>query len=148
MRRWLPLEPVPLPKLQCSVVNSLDWTVIRTAATAGLLVIVPGAFLSSVVFSDPPAGLAWVFFTLVLAGFGVAGYVAGRLRPDTPMLHGAISAVLAFVVAQVFGMILTFSRGGSIVWVAIPLTVLLAASFGIAGGLASDLVHRRALRTS
>lgn len=128
--------------------NTLDWTVIRTAATGGLLVLVPGALGATVLFKDPPAALTWLFVGLVLGGFTVAGYVAGRLRPDTPMLHGAISGLLAFLVAQLFGLVVLLANGDRIVWVAVPLTALLSASFGVAGALLSDLVHRRTIRTS
>ena len=128
--------------------RSLDWTIIRTAATGGLIIIVPGAILSRLAFDDGPRAAAWLFFVLVLLGFGVAGYVAGRLRQDTPMLHGSISALLAFAVAQVFGIVSAVARGDSISWIAIPLTALLAAMMGVAGSLASDALHRRATRTA
>lgn len=126
--------------------NKLDWTVIRTAATAGLLVIVPGAFLASVVFDDGPGSWAWLFLAVILVGFGLAGYVAGRLRSDTPIAHGLASGLLCFVVAQVVGMVLTLSQGETITWVAFPLTALLAAFLGTGGALLSDLVHRRTIR--
>lgn len=108
--------------------------------------IIPAAFLSSVVFQDGAAGWVWLFLVLILIGFTVAGYVAGRLRPDTPMLHGALGGLLAFVVAQVFGLVVTLSQGESVVWIAIPLTALLAVCLGVAGSLLSDLVHRRTAR--
>ena len=128
--------------------RSLDWTIIRTAATGGLIIIVPGAFLSRLAFQDGPQAVTWLFLFLVLLGFGVAGYIAGRLRQDTPMLHGSISALLAFAVAQVFGIVSALARGDSISWIAIPLTALLAAMLGVAGSLASDVVHRRATRAA
>lgn len=127
--------------------SRFDWTIARTAATGGLIIIVPGAFLSRLVFNSGPQALAWVFLVVVLIGFGLAGYIAGRLRPDTPMLHGSVSALLAFVVAQVFGIIAALARGDSISWVVIPLTALLAASLGVAGALAADVAHRRTART-
>lgn len=127
--------------------NLLDWTVIRTAATGGLLVIIPGAFVSSVLLNNDATGLSWLFLCIVFVGFGVAGFVGGRLRPDTPMLHGALGGLLAFVVTQVFGLMTVLSRGGSVVWIAIPLTALLAISLGVGGALLSDIMHRRTVRT-
>ncbi len=128
--------------------KTLDWTIVRTAATGGLIIIVPGAFGSRLAFDDGPQAVAWLFLVLVLIGFGAAGYIAGRLRQDTPLLHGSVSALLAFVVAQVFGIASTLARGDSISWIVIPLTALLAASMGAAGGLASDVVHRRAAKAA
>lgn len=126
--------------------NKLDWTVIRTAATAGLLVIVPGAFLSSVVFDNAAPAVAWLFLVIILFGFGLAGYVGGRLRSDTPIVHGVLSGLLCVVVAQAFGMVVTLAQGESVTWVAFPLTALLAGFLGASGALLSDLVHRRAVR--
>ncbi len=126
--------------------STLDWTIVRTAATGGLIIIVPGAFLAALLLTDDSAAWAWPFLALVLVGFAVAGFVAGRLRDDTPMLHGAVSALLAFVVAQAFGIATTASRGGSISWAAIPLTAILAVSMGVAGSLVSDQIRRRRTR--
>ncbi len=128
--------------------STIDWTIVRTAATGGLIIIVPGAFLSRLAFDDGPAAAAWFFLVLVLLGFAAAGVIAGRLRQDTPLLHGAVSALLAFVVAQVFGIVSTLARGDSISWIVIPLTALLAAAMGVAGGLASDVIHRRMTRAA
>lgn len=124
-------------------VSKFDWTIVRTAATGGLIIIVPGAIGSGLLFEDGPTGLVWLFFAIVLAGFGVAGYIAGRLRTDTPLAHGAISALLAFAVAQLFGIVTSLTRGDGISWIAIPLTALLALSMGVAGALLSDVAHRR-----
>ncbi|MGH1494179.1 MAG: hypothetical protein ACRBK7_33110, partial [Acidimicrobiales bacterium] len=114
--------------------------------TGGLIIIVPGAFLAALLLTGGSAAWAWLFLALVLIGFVVAGYVAGRLRDDTPIIHGAVSALIAFVVAQAFGIATTAARGGSISWVTIPLTALLAISMGVVGSLVSDRVRRRQAR--
>ena len=130
-------------------VSRFDWTIVRTAATGGLIIIVPGAFIAGQLFGGQSASRwAWGFFVVVLIGFALSGYIGGRLRPDTPMLHGSAGALAAFVVAQVFGVVVTVAQGGSISWIAIPLTALLALSMGVVGALASDLVHRRAARVA
>lgn len=109
--------------------------------------IVPGAIVARQLFQGSTAtGWAWLFLFLALLGFAVAGFIAGRLRPDTPMAHGALSAGAAFVVTQIFGILATIAQDGSISWVAIPLTGLLAVSMGVLGALISDRVHRRATR--
>lgn len=128
--------------------SSIDWTIVRTAATGGLIIIVPGAFASGLLFGNDPTALVWLFFGLVLGGFGLAGYLAGRLRNDTPLAHGAASGFLAFLVAQFFGMVATLARGAAVSWAAIPITALLAVSMGVAGALLSDVVHRRVAKTA
>ncbi len=99
-------------------------------------------------FSSGPVALVWLFFGLILFGFGLAGYLAGRLRNDTPLAHGAASGLLAFLVAQFFGIVATLARGAEVNWVAIPLTALLAISMSVAGALLSDVVHRRVARAA
>ena len=49
------------------------------------------------------AALIVRLLAIALIGFGLAGYIGGRLRTDTPILHGGAGAVLAFVVAQAIG---------------------------------------------
>lgn len=124
----------------------VDWTIVRTGATAGLLVIIPGALLADRLTQGRQVGSwTWVFLAMALLAFGLAGLVAGRLRSDTPMLHGALGAGVAFAVAQLFGILVTISRGNSINWVAVGLTALLAITVGIAGSLIGDRLHRRSV---
>ena len=128
--------------------STIDWTTVRNAATGGLIIIVPGAFLSRLVFNNGPQAVVWLFLLTVLGGFGIAGYLAGRLRSDTPIIHGSVSAVAAFAVAQLLGIVTSIVRGDSISWIVIPLTALIAALFGVAGSLLADVVHRRTIRVS
>ncbi len=127
----------------------LDWTIVRTAATGGLLLLVPGA-LGAALALDEGSSAAWalVFVLVILFGFALAGFIAGRLRPDTPMVHGAASAFLAFVVAQLVGVVAGWADGVDISLAATVLTGVLAVTFGIAGALASDVVRRRMARAS
>lgn len=127
--------------------SRLDWTIVRTAATGGLLILVPGALGAGLLVDDgSSAAWAWPFAVIILIGFGVAGYVAGRLRPDTPMLHGAVGAFLAYLVAQVLAAVAGLVDGGGLNWAAASLTALLAVTLGVAGALLSDVVHRHRLR--
>lgn len=107
----------------------------------------PGAIGSALLLDDGAQGWSWLFFFVILAGFTFAGYIAGRLRPDTPLAHGATAAFATFVVAQVFGLVTTVVRDDRISVVAILLAALLALSMGVAGSMISDRVHRRAART-
>lgn len=137
----------PGPRLATlGAVSRLDWTVVRTAATGGLIIIVPGAFGAGVLLDGGPRAVAWFFLAVAVAGFALAGVIGGRLRTDTPILHGGVGAALAFVVAQAIGIALVLGRGDSVSWVAIPLTGLIAVAAGVAGALGNDAWHRRAER--
>jgi hypothetical protein len=124
------------------VVTRIDWTVVRTAATGGLIVIVPGALLSGMLADRWAGWPLWVFLAVVLGGFGVAGFVAGRLRRDTPILHGALASVAACAVALAIGLVLASSRGQGIGWAAAPVTAVLAVTAGVAGSLLGDRLYR------
>ena len=127
----------------------LDMTVLRTAATAGLIVIVPAAIVSRIFLDDNAAQpWAWLFFALVVLGFAASGVVAAQLRTDTPMIHGIAAALLAFVVAQVIGIILSVASGNSISLAAIAISAILAALAGASGALIKDWFRRRQLRLS
>jgi CHASE2 domain-containing sensor protein len=128
-------------------VKRIDWTIVRTGATAGLLVVVPAAIIANRALGGRASnGWVWLFLLVVMAGFGLSGVVAGRLRSDTPMLHGALAAALACVVTQVFGLIVAVSGDGSVSLLVAPLALLLAVSAGVAGSLAGDRFSRRRRR--
>lgn len=121
----------------------IDWTVVRTAATGGLIVIVPGALASDLLADRWSGWPVWLYLAVVLVGFAVAGSMAGRLRADTPILHGALSAALTFLVTVAIGLALASARGRAISWAAVPVAGVLAVTSGVAGALLGDRLHRR-----
>ena len=93
-----------------------------------------GALAARVTGSESLAGMALT--TSVLVGFGVGGYVAGRMAPANGRFHGSITALLiAAIVITVAAM------GGS----RTPLgsVLLLALIAIISGGLGGSLGGRR-----
>jgi hypothetical protein len=127
-------------------VTRIDWTVVALAAGGGLVIIAPGALVSEMVAGRVGGWVVWPFLALVLTGFTVSGLVAGRLRDDTPMLHGALGAAFAFLAALVAGVVIAALRDRPLSLAAIPLTALLALTAGVAGSLLADLGRRRAVR--
>lgn len=123
----------------------IDWTVVRTAATGGLIVIVPGALVSGLLAERWTGWPLWLFLAVTIIGFAAAGFVAGRLRDDTPILHGFLSAALTFAVALMIGLALASARGQHVSWITAPVTAVLAVTAGVAGALIGDRIHRRHL---
>lgn len=123
----------------------LDWTVIRTAATAGLLVVIPAAVLAELLVGDTDETSGWqlLFFAITLLGFVIAGFGAGRLRSDTPMAHGAAAAAVTWVVVQVFGTARRLLADEPVSWLALVFAAMLAVTAGIAGGAFADWFRRR-----
>lgn len=129
---------------QDQVMENLDWAAIRHAATGGLVVLVPAAILTEI-FVDGSSGgaLAFLFFAITMFGFATAGFGAGRLRSDRPMVHGMIAALAAWAVIQAFGVIKLLIAGDDITWLALPLTALIASSAGVAGAVFADWSRRK-----
>lgn len=124
---------------------NLDRTVIRNAATAGLLVVIPSALVAQAFAGEVEEGSGWqlLFFTLTVLGFVVAGFVAGRLRSDTPMAHGALAAGITWGAVQLFGTVRRLLADEPVSWLAIAFAGMLAVCAGIAGGAFADWFRRR-----
>ncbi len=128
------------------MVARIDGTAVMTAAGAGLAIILPGAALSGLVADRSGTWVVWLFLAVIFAGFATAGLVAGRLRNDTPVLHGAAGAGAAFVIAAIVGLLVAAFRDRSISVVAVPLAAVAAVTAGVGGALLADRLHRRSVR--
>ncbi|CAN5190626.1 hypothetical protein BH18ACT4_BH18ACT4_05380 [soil metagenome] len=82
---------------------------------------------------------------MILFGCSAGGYVAGTLRPDTPLIHGALASLAAYGVIQAIGLLLLIVRGDDIPIVVLVFNALLAASVGVLGGL---VANRRGARSA
>ena len=105
----------------------------RTAVLTGVLVcvaIVAPAVLVYGALEDGDAS-SWVFFPFlaIVAGYLVAGGVAGFGAPRTPFVNGAAATVLGFLLVQAGATIVT----GEISVVGLVFNALLAASIGMIG---------------
>jgi hypothetical protein len=81
--------------------DAIAWPVVLRGACYGLAVIVPVTVLRVILdrevhdFDD--SGWIYPLFVLILVAYGLAGWVAGRSRPDAPLTHGALAGLGAFV---------------------------------------------------
>jgi hypothetical protein len=82
---------------QPAVRLQIDWRVVLRGALIGLAIIVPVTVLRVILdreiadFDD--SGWIYPLFVLILVGYGAAGFVAGRNRPDAPLAHGALAGL-------------------------------------------------------
>lgn len=108
------------------------------------MVVIPAAVLSALVVNDDTSRL-WsiLFMALIFLGFFIAGFGAGRLRNDTPMMHGSAAAMVCYAVVQVFGTIRRVAQGESINLASYPLMLIIAATCGIAGAVFADWSERK-----
>lgn len=75
----------------------VDWRVVVRGALVGLAVIVPVTVLRVVLdrevadFDD--SGWIYPLFVLILVAYFLAGWIAGRARPDAPLTHGILAGL-------------------------------------------------------
>ena len=108
--------------------------------------IVPAAVLRGAVVAVVvclPLALLTDLVVVVLIGFALAGWVAGRAAPQYPYTNGAIAALGGFVVIQGAIVVEHLVDDESIGWGKIVGSALLASGAGMTGGL---LAERRARR--
>lgn len=111
---------------------TLDRMVVVRGAAGGLILSMPAA-LANVVFADQEPKsqvLVNLSFFAVLAGFVLAGFVAGLDAPDDVLAHGMAAAVVAFVPIEVVSILGRLDRGASL---SVPAIVIVAA-FAVLGG--------------
>ncbi len=127
----------------------INWSVVRTAAASGLVIVIPLTILSLVVLDDDSSSYAKLgFFGLTMFGFAAAGYGGGKLAPHAPMAHGAFGAAGTYVVIQTFGVLRRLISGDEINAIGYPLQALIAAGCGIFGAAFADWVRRSGRPTS
>jgi hypothetical protein len=93
-----PAGPPPDPGIGAGI----NWAAVLRGAVVGLSIIVPVTILRVVVDHEVahPDTSAWVYplFVLLLVGYGVGGFVAGRAGADAPLTNGTLAGVGALVI--------------------------------------------------
>ena len=92
------------------------------SALSGFAIALPGAVIGGI------TDIA-IFAILPLLGFACAGFAAGLRRPDAPLSHGIVAAVLTVVAVQALGVALIAAKGDEqhpAAWI---------LNLGVAGGL-------------
>lgn len=120
----------------------MDWRAVISGASLALAVIALTMVLVEVVdvTIGIPTGSNWVFlfYLLALGGLAAGGRAAARRRPDAPLAHGLLAALLAYAAVAAFGLVMrvTVDRGPDPV--ALAFNALMAASAGILGTLLAE----------
>lgn len=129
---------------------AIDRRVAVDGALWTLGIALPPVWLVSVLKSDDLAGEEsnlWLLTPVaLLAGFAVGGYLAGRRRPDTPLVHAAAAGAVAFGAIAVLSL-LRRVVGDDGVTAAYLVRLLLVAQICISNALLGGWVAaRRAAR--
>jgi putative membrane protein (TIGR04086 family) len=123
---------------------------IIAGAALTIVLAVPPAVLGVVLSEDDSMeGSPWVpvLFAWIVASFLVGGFIAARAQPHAPLAHGALAALLAFVLVQGVGVIRHLVTGEDVKWVSIAFAMLLASSTGTVGGIVANHLRLRGART-
>jgi hypothetical protein len=92
----VPTEPAP-----SDTGPLIDWHAVFRGATAGLFFLVLASILEAILdrnidsFND--SGWIYPLFVLILFGYMLAGFGAGRLVPESPLSNGLLAGLGAFV---------------------------------------------------
>ncbi len=79
----------------------VDWHAVFRGATAGLFFLVLASVIAAILdrnldsFND--SGWIYPLFVLILFGYTLGGFGAGRLAPESPLSNGSLAGLGAFV---------------------------------------------------
>ena len=129
----------------------IDLSALRRGIVGGLVLIVPISLVVALVSHDRRTGYGgWLFvaFLAILYAYATAGYGAARSRPDTPLAHGMLAGLGAFLVWLLVRLAVPLGRGEHIGFgvVAVVSNAMFAVALGALGGLLAARRGPTALR--
>jgi hypothetical protein len=116
----------------------IDWRAVGLGIVVAIGISVPLALVYQLLRdSYTSTVLQVVFLLLVLAGLVAGGFVAGWKGPRTPLTHGILAALAAYLLLQVVTLVLLIARSEDLDFdtlVEIVFNAGLAAGMGLLGG--------------
>jgi hypothetical protein len=97
----------------------------------GLVIAFPGLVLGGI--TDVTG-----FVILVFGGMASAGFIAGSKRPDAPLTHGIVAALIAYAVAALIAVGLRLAKGHDLSPAVYVFNAGVAAGLGLLGGHIAD----------
>jgi putative membrane protein (TIGR04086 family) len=126
------------------LIRDIEWRAVGAGVVAALVLALPAGLIGAVVVNDESNNGVFAFFLVIMAGMLVGGFVAGSKRPDSPLTHGALAAVIAYALAQSVTVLVRLLDGSTlrspVVYV---FNALLMASVGCVGGLIAERRNAR-----
>lgn len=128
-----------------SGVTSDRWDIgaIRSGIGVCLLLAIPLTLIAAFVDSDS-SGLNAFFFFGAMSGFVLGGGCAAWVqRLGTPMSHGVVTTIVAYVGAQSVFIVIRLVRGEGVDWFAAFFTLSLVVLAGLFGGILGSQLQAR-----
>lgn len=125
-----------------------DADALRAGAGVCLLLAVPLTLIASFVDSDN-TGTNAVFFFGAMAGFVIgAGCAAWIQRTGTPISHGVVTAIGAYVAAQAVFVTIRLIGGETVNWFGVFFTLSLVILAGLIGGVLGSRLQAQGITPS
>jgi hypothetical protein len=129
-------------------VNRWDIQAVRAGIGVCLLLAVPLTLVAAFVDSDD-TGLNALFFFGAMFGFILgAGCAAWIQQRGTPLSHGIVTAMIAYLGAQAVFVTIRLAGGNDVNWFGVFFTLSLVMLSGLFGGLLGSLVQARGITPS
>jgi hypothetical protein len=124
-------------------VNRFDTAALRAGIAVCLVFSVPLTVLAAFVDTDS-SGLNALFFFGAMAGFVIgAGCAAWIQQRGTPLSHGIVAAIVAYVGAQTLFIVIRVVTDRGVNWLGVVFTLSLVMVAGLFGGLLGSLLQAR-----
>ncbi|HEV3352775.1 MAG TPA: TIGR04086 family membrane protein [Acidimicrobiales bacterium] len=91
--------------------GQIDWKAVALGGVVTVAVGVLASVVAAVINLSKDSNGWYIFFWIDILGAGVGGYIAGRRRLDTPLMHGALVGACAYVVIAAFATTITLVSG-------------------------------------
>ena len=120
-----------------------DLDAVRAGIGVCLILAIPLTLIAAFVDSDS-SGLNAFFFFGAMFGFVLGGGCAAWVqRRGTPMSHGVITTVVAYLGAQSVFILIRLVRGESVNWFGVFFTLSLVILAGVFGGILGSQLQAR-----
>lgn len=91
--------------------RNVDWKAVAIGAVVTIAVGIAASVIANLIGLGDDSS-AWIaFFWVDVIGAGVGGYLAAKRRLDTPMLHGALSGLIGYIVVALVGTAINVAGG-------------------------------------
>ena len=125
-----------------------DLDAIRAGIGVCLILAIPLTLVAAFLDSDS-SGLNALFFFGAMFGFVLGGGCAAWVqRCGTPMSHGVVTTIVAYLGAQSVFVIVRLVRDESVNWFGVFFTLSLVTLAGLFGGLLGSQLQARGFRPS
>lgn len=125
-----------------------DWVALQAGAGVCLIFAVPLTLIAAFVDSDDSGTNAFFFFG-AMGGFILgAGCAAWVQRAGTPISHGIVTAMAAYLAAQFVFITIRLVGGNTVNWFGVFFTLSLVMGAGLFGGLLGSRLQARGFTPS